>query len=259
MTQRPDDKHMELVAGYVDGTLDEAQRRNFELALDGDPALRAELDFQRRLDGSLTRLFDFDVAGAIGPGTARPAVAASTTAQHSRWRLAAWIAAAAALLLAAGVTFYMMQPPSNPNLLTPDQVYARMELTHFTPQWKCENDQQFIDTVQQRLGEGMLVPADTPGLQVVGWGYSSNYNGYPITPNSMILITKKDNDNILLMVDRAADDRKLKVKNPNLHLFRDTVGGLVLYELTPRTEPVVIPIAKANTPKPGCTSPNGKP
>jgi hypothetical protein len=257
MTQRPGDNQMELIAGYLDGTLDDAQRHQFELAMESDPGLRTEMEFQRQLDGSLNRLFQYDVLGAIGPQT--QAAAVTPSAQSSRWRLRTWIAAAAAILLAAGATFYMLQPAPNPNLLTPDQVYAKMEAAKFTPQWKCKDDQEFIDTVQKRLGDGLLIPADTPGLQVVGWAYGSNYAGYPITADSMILITKKDNDNVLLIVDRAASDRKLKVKNPDLHLFRDTVGSLVLYELSPRSEPVVIPVAKANKPKATCTSPNGKP
>ena len=263
MTRRLSDTQMGMVAAYLDGTLDGAQRTQFELALEHDAALQAELKFQRELDGSLTRLFEPPAAIAEGRGGVANAALEAAPATNplafprSRWRLAAWIAAAAALLLAAGITYYMMNP-RDPNLLTPEQVYARMELANFKPAWTCKDDQQFMDTVQNKLGEKLLVPGNTPGLQVVGWAYAGGYIGYPISPDTMVLITKKDNDNVLLFIDRAASDRKLKLASgSNLHLFRDTSGGLVMYEVTPRTEPVVIPVAKAN--KPTCASPNGRP
>ena len=68
MTRRLSDTQMGMVAAYLDGTLDGAQRTQFELALEHDAALQAELKFQRELDGSLTRLFEPPAAIAEGRG-----------------------------------------------------------------------------------------------------------------------------------------------------------------------------------------------
>jgi hypothetical protein len=257
-TPTPNQPRLELIAAYLDGSLDHAQAEAFEKSLATDPTLQAEVQFQRRLDASLGRIFDFD--GVVAPADEAPApipISAAPAPRASRWRLGALVSIAAALLLALGLTYYFLNP-ADPNLIGPDTVYAKMQAVDFKPEWTCKDNAEFIETVQKRLGEGMLVPDDTPGLQVVGWAYSSAYRKYPISPDTMILITKKDNDNVLLLVDRASSDRKLSVpKDSGLHLFRDTVGGLVMYEVTPRSEPVVIPVAKKN--KGACPATNGKP
>ena len=83
----------------------------------------------------------------------------------------------------------------------------------------------------------------------MGWAYSSAYKGYVTSPTCMILITKKGNDNILLLVDKLSADHRVKQpRTDGLHLYRDTAGGLVLYELTPRDHEVVIPVAKQHKP-----------
>ncbi len=255
---RPDQPNLDLIAAYLDGSLDPAKAQAFEKSLAQDPALQAEVQFQRRLDASLNRIFDFDgVAAPTEAPAPIPMPVAPPRATPSRWRLGAMVSIAAALLLALGLTYYFLNP-ADPNLIGPDQVYAKMQAVNFKPQWKCKDNQEFIDTVQKRLGEGLVVPDDTPGLQVVGWAYSSSYGQYPISASTMILITKKDNDNVLLLVDRASSDRRLTVpKDSGLHIFRDTVGGLVLYEVTPRNEAVVIPVAKQN--KGACPASKGKP
>jgi hypothetical protein len=251
MTQRLTQSQLDTLAAYLDGTLSADQRTAFESAAARDPALKAELDLQRRLDSSLTRLFDHDGEAA----DEAPAVVATIAPAPRRrtW----WLAAAAAFLLTATLAVYFLSAPTDPNLMTPDQLYAKMERINWVPEWKCKDDQEFIETVQKRLGEGLLVPAETKDLEVIGWAYGSNYSGYPISPTSMILITRKDNDHILLLVDKLSADHSLKSPGKGLHLYRDTAGGLVLYELSPRSDQVVIPVAKQNKAKATC--PNGKP
>jgi hypothetical protein len=251
VTQRPSQPQFELVAAYLDGTLDAAQRQAFEASLASDPALAAELSFQRRLDSSLTRLFEDGPLAAAVAAPAEPAVAGKI-GPAPRWRFA-WVAAAAVLLLGATFAVFFLSRPTDPNLMSPEKLYATMQVRQWVPEWKCKDDQEFIQTVQNKLGDSILVPADTPGLEVIGWAYGSAYKGYPITPNSMILITKKDNDHILLVVDRARDDRSMSVsKKSGLHLFRDVEGDLVLYEITPRPEPAVLDVARAHKPKNVC-------
>jgi anti-sigma factor RsiW len=254
MTQRPEQSQLDLIAAYLDGSLDEAQRRGLEASIAADPLLQAEVDFQKKLDDSLARLFDHDIVGSVGsalPRAGAPAAAPSAL-RPSRWRLAAWLAVAASVLLALGVVLYLSRPVE-PELLGPAQVYAKMQERNFAPAWTCKDDQEFICTVQKRLGEGLLVPSDTPGLRVVGWVYAGSYFGDILSADSMVLITKIGDDNVLLVVDRASADRVFKfAKRSDLNLFRDTAGGLVLYEVTPRAQPAVIPVAKANKDKANC-------
>jgi hypothetical protein len=234
-------ERLELLAAYVDGTLPAPEREAFERSIHEDTELRAEFELQQRINQSLGRLFGEE---PFAEATTLPATLPMTRAKPAgSFRIVKWTSLAAALMLAFIGAWYLTRP--DPLLLPPQAVYEQMRRVDFHPVWKCKDDQEFVQTVQKRLGEGLLIH-DTDGIKVVGWAYGGTYSGYPISKDSMILITKVDQDNVLVFIDRASADRTLKVpKGSGLHLFRELVGGLVLYEVTPRNQAVVLPIAKS--------------
>ena len=100
-----------LLAGYVDGELDEAQRAQVESALENDPALREELDEMRRLKELTTGLGE--------PEAADGELDAFWNDVYNRLeRHTAWILLVAGLvLLAAGVLVLFFRDPDTPWLL----------------------------------------------------------------------------------------------------------------------------------------------
>ncbi len=179
----PDQSRVDLISAYLDGSLDHAQTQAFEKSLAQDPSLQAEVQFQRRLDASLGRIFDFEPAATATADAPAPIPMPAPAPRTSHRRLGTLLSIAAALLLALGLTYYFLNS-TDPKLIGPDKVYAKMQAVNFVPQWKCKDNQEFIETVQKHLGEGLLVTDDAAaGLQVVGWAYSSTYDKYAISPD----------------------------------------------------------------------------
>lgn len=80
---------------------------------------------------------------------------------------------------------------------------------------------------------------------MLGWAYGNDYNGRMIGPDTMVLMTRVDgSENVVVLMDRASADRRLKLPpGSNLSLFRREVGPIVLYEITPLKSERVIPLA----------------
>lgn len=226
MSQTPlTPQDLDRIALYVDGGLETADVEAFEREMLQRPQVRAEVEALRGVDAALGRLFD------DGTLAAKPGVPART----GTWR---WFALAAGLLLAAGLAFYALRP--DPLLIRPETVWANVERAGFTPSWKCVDDAEFRAYLTSRLGESFTI-AETPGLQVVGWAYGKDYAKYPLSKDTLILINKVGDDHSVVMIDRIAHEKTLKVDpDSGLHLFTRRVGGLVLYELTPRDQPAVL-------------------
>jgi len=94
-----------LLAGYLDGELDDGQRARVERALAEDAALRAELEAMRRLKATLE--------GARGEERSDAELAAFWAAVYPRLeRRAGWVLLLAGLLalLAAGLVLFVAAP-----------------------------------------------------------------------------------------------------------------------------------------------------
>ena len=232
---------------YLDGLLDDAERRAFEAQLATDEQLRREVDLQRRIDDRLRGRFApaprIDAPAAPAPLPTTPAPA------QRRRHWAAVASVAAILLIAAGAWFTIIRPnlmpPSGQGQVRPmavDNVYNLMRRRAFEPEWKCETDAEFIAAVQDRLGFPALVQADPPELQVLGWAYAESGAYAIITMRTMILICRVEGgEHVLVFIDRLdADHPPERRDSSDLHLHRRELGELVLYELTPFEEPRVI-------------------
>jgi hypothetical protein len=222
------------VAAYVDDTLPEGERARFETDLVTDAALREELELQSSLDASLNRLFEYaEAETAVAPAALRSPFV------KPRARALKWSALAAALLLAGVSAWYFTR--KDPNLIPPQQVWANMERANFVPNWRCEDEPTFRAYLNAKLGESFAID-ESDALKVVGWGYSADYQFYPISDKTLTLINKVGNEHAVVLIDRAENDRTIKVpQNSGLHLFKHRVGNLVLYELSPLPEPHVLP------------------
>lgn len=259
---------------YLDGALTGEDLAAFQRELAANPALRAEIEAQERINDSLGRLFardaavrlpgDATITVADDPPTALPtaqsapalrlagsqaAQAAPTpvpaTARRSlRSNVLVGIAAMLALTFGGLYVTGWLGPAdffgSSRPVVQPWQVYERKVSTGFNPDWVCENDEQFIKVTNDLWGESLLARG-TDLIQIVGWSYYE-----PVfSASTGVLLTKVEGTPVIVVMDRKEKDRKLRIpESKGLQLFREEKGNVVLYEVTPYKEPRVLPVIR---------------
>lgn len=232
----PPDTHDARLSAYLDGALAPAEREAFERDMAADPALRDAVQAQRDIEDSIRRLFP--VREAALPAWPEPKTSARPL---RRW---VWYAAAAAVLLTAAVAINRYVAGANPDfkLIAPDTLYAVLQNKGWQPEVVCTTNAQFAALVEKRLGAA-LIASPAAGVSLIGWGYGESYNGSPLSPKTVMLLTDVDQKHVLVLMDRESNDRTISVRpERGLRLFRRTVDGFVLYEITPLDEPRVIPL-----------------
>lgn len=238
----PADDAMMLIDAYLAGELDAAAGAAVEQRAGADPAFRAELESQRALQQQLRAVFEPPAMGLSDVPGSTPAVVGRLGPR--RW----WIGvAAAAAVVALGVTGYLMTRSEDlSGVRTPDQVYATIVRRGFKPAIVCPNDPaEFARLVKGRLGVALtpMLAADS-GIALTGWGYQSDW-GTPLGPGTMMLLAKKGDAKIVVFIDRVKNDRTMPEPGGGKHLYRKTTGELVLYEISPLNEPIVLPALEA--------------
>lgn len=225
-----------LLEQYLDASLDEAGRARFEQRLAAEPALRAQLALQQRIDDSLARLFH-------RAGTAHDAQPAGLT--HVSGRAAATaprrrslaLAAAVALLLSAG---WLAQLTFDGSAAPVRRLYERQVAAGFQPQFVCADDDAFRQWTAERYGQELVPAATRDAIELVGWVYAPMLSSY-----SAALLARADSTPVVVLMDRLERDRPLEAPGGGLHLFRRAIGTLVLYEVTPLDRPVVLDVLSA--------------
>jgi hypothetical protein len=260
----------ELLDAYLDGMLDADALAAFERAIAADPVLRAEVDAQRSINASLSRLFQTepmalraDLNGDATATIAEPAqpaapplrlVGAEEAAAPSRpktSRLAKPISplygVAAVLVFSVFAGLYVAgvidpQKWFNPSagLIEPHVVYARKVQSNFVPDHVCTTDEEFIKYTKDWVGEPLLIQ-NTDSIKVVGW---SSYE--PVfSAGTTILMAKVDGKEVILVMDRKKNDRKIRIpKSTGLHDFSQEFGDVIIHEITPLDSARILPIVQ---------------
>lgn len=243
MTAQPD-MPIDMLDRYVDGALSLEERERFETLLAADPRLRRELDLQRSIDKSLRRQFDPPMIRQPMPQQKAGRRAANNPpAPLSFPKRLAWYAAAACLAMACyvGVSVFNARFPSGPRVVDPAEVYQRLVKGGFKPEFICTTDEEFSRTMNERFGQPLLVAA-SPNISLIGWAYGANYSGITISDETLILMARVDGEETLVFMDRAKNDRKVAIDPASgLKLHRGQAGSYVLYELSKRESPQIIP------------------
>ena len=236
----PDSENAARLEAYLDGTLSPSDLESFERDLEHDADLREQVAWSRRIDASLVRSFAPSAEPAARGRRARPFI--------PRRPVAVALAAAAAALAVGLAIRLNVRPPLAPRVLGVsilERLYVGYEIEGFTPEWVCETDEEFAAAVWDGLGQPMLVDASDPGLEVLGWGYGQDTSGYGdnlISASTMVLLVRIDGKGALVVVDRAEREfARLSIRDESdLALYRRVLDELVLYELTPLTNPRVL-------------------
>lgn len=241
----------ELLDAYLDGRLDEARRREVEAELERDPALRALVGLQGKIDAGVKRFATPPdpkavLARAKADLAAERAEEAREDAETAKqgevvrgpWGRRVIVALAACLLVALGLTFFRQPTPEGYDVQPVALVYERRVAAGFQPDWVCRDDAEFEQSVSARLGRTVKLAATRPpGVEVRGLAYDG-----VLSPHSMLVLAHVDGRPVLVVVDKAASDRPLSLPAGSpLRLFRRQVQDLVLYEVTPFDDVRAIP------------------
>lgn len=230
---------------YIDGLMDGPERDDFARRIEQDPSLRDELAHQEIVDASLRRLFAPPSAETI---LSRAVEHQSSDAPAEPLKFPAlW---GRRLVIAAAVTIGVFSlwriggelmpvheelPPGFDYLqkMTIEQAYTQVIDRGFKPQWVCKDDREFATTFWKRFDQGLLLGDLSPGAAAAGIAY-----GNVITERTLFVLARVGETKVIVFVDRAENDTGQTVSpGRDLQLFKRQVGNLVLYELTPLTQP----------------------
>jgi hypothetical protein len=246
---------------YLDGLLSPQEREQFEAELARSPELRAQIELQKSIDGSLGRLFNRDepvplpASGEVVPTMriAHPPEARQAPASGRRTVLYSFrIPLAAAALVTLSVLGLWLggvlngpgpTPPIvlRPKLIDPEQAYQTQLAVGFKPVWICKDDAEFRKYAMDTLGQELLAKP-LEGVTLVGW---TNTGANVLSPAGALLIAKVTQGGTtyddIIVLDSTKKDRQLSLpESSGLHLFRRTVGELVLYEITKRSTSLLL-------------------
>jgi hypothetical protein len=249
MTTHPHDGDG-LLERYLDGTLDDSGRARVEALLDESPELRSRMRRLRDADLALRRLMSPPPAERLA-GIARRAVADHARAAPRSRTLTRRLAVAAAIGAAAlgawlswnGVASRLRRQYQPPPWRSMAAIYRDEVAAALRPQWRCETDEQFAQTFATRLGQRLLMKPPPPGVETLGLSYA-----HCLGPGTVYLLARVGGEPVLVFVDRLERDRPQEAPAPPLHLGRRTVGRLVIYELSPHAQPLLLPLFSADPP-----------
>jgi hypothetical protein len=243
MNTTPQNNPQDMLDAYLDGVLDETQRQEFEARIEQDPALRHEVDKQRRIDAAMKRCCpvpDVDVLLNRAIETASRPVR-SHGLLFKIGRIAAMIAAGVLVVLAVQWAVGPGKPKplgeGTYTVLGLETSYRQVVDEGFTPLWRCETDKEFAETYGYRLGQPLVLGALPAGIEALGLSYIP-----AISFDTIALLATVDSQRVIVFADhtRAVDNTQTELANPGLHLFQRRVGDLMLYELTPLDTPTVL-------------------
>ncbi len=232
-----------LFDAYIDGMLEGKLLERFEAHIRKHPELQARVEEHRRIDDSIRN--SFAPSGGV-PGLPDSFTIASATPKKSGSRRMLLAACAGLIVIGAAAMIYIKSVGSSIPaggstapfvLVEPMDLYQRLESESFKPEWACANDEEFFAYTLDKFNKPFLV-RETPGLTLTGWTSSQVFSRY----TGVLMAKGADGADIVMIIDQARFDRQLpELESLGLHLFRREVAGLVLYEITPAAEPVILP------------------
>ncbi len=240
----PDPAIDALIDSYLDGAMSGAERSAFETRAQSDETLARELSLQRAADDSLRRQFKPPAAPIGLPGRAEgPAGridgtsggALESAGRPRRRKVSTPLAAAALILLAVIVGYFTLNgSPFGPSHSSAAEVYKRVVDGGFKPEWVCEGPEQFAQYTKDRFGRPWHIDQEQ-GTTLVGWRYSADL----LSPDESLLLATRDGQKIVVVADSAANARRVRAGD-GLRVHERETGGLVMYEISPLDQPVII-------------------
>lgn len=220
---------------YIDGRMEPAERAAYEERVNREPALRAEVDMHRQLEATLRTSYG---EAAATPQTGAADVAATPTRRSGRW----WMGVAAAIVLL--VIGWQWVLPAMTRVPGPEEKlvaeYAAQVSAGFVPKEVCTTDEAFVAWTVSTYGIGISPAALPASVQLLGWTRRDTLSSY-----TGVLLAKVDGREVVVFMDpsgsTAGEPGSAANTRTGLRVFSQRIGGLTLYEVTPRDRPAVLP------------------
>ncbi len=232
-----------MVDPYLDGMLSTEDAASFEARLREDAVLRGEVEAQGAIDAVLRERFAVPEGVESAAGTA---VAASghtggvgSPARRSVLARIGWVRIAAVFVVAMlGVYLYYLRsyPASVIETESPIAAYQSIVRGGFRPYEVCTDDAEFAKYTQRYLGQALGVKP-FQGLALIGW--DNRHNVMSLETDS--LLATVDGTQVVVFMDHDSNARSMPKTGEGLHVFKRTVGGIVLVEVSPLAEAKVLP------------------
>lgn len=242
MTEFNDPPIDERLEAYLDGVMDKAERAAFELEIERNPKLAAEVALQARLDAAMER--QFPMVAASGAHLAAMEKHFDNVSPQiyklSRWRgIIPYGVAAAVFLIAFGLWGPRWWPMNREPAFTAlplAQVYHQTVKDGFEPYYECHDDKRFADTFADRQGIPLHLTEMPEGSMMKGLSYLGG-----LSRETTAMLCDVEGDPVMVFVDRAENDRPAAAEenDPELNIFRTERDGLVFYEVTPLDKPTM--------------------
>ena len=247
MTEDDGNSGMRLDA-YLDGVMAPDECAEFQREIDSDDDLRAQVELQKEIDQAFGRLFQ-------PPSAERVPVVITDLRQSEPYTLPTttkrdWGAVprrlAVAAALVAGVfggwlTWNALQPSSVSNSYGPwrsiEVVYADSVANGMKPEWTCDSEPEFADSIRNHFGYAAVIPFELPdGMAALGLAYCNS-----ISRRTVCFLAEVNDEPVIVFIDRVETDSGQTIEESSgLNLFSRRIGRLVLYELSPLEKPALL-------------------
>ncbi len=239
------DQPNERLESYLDGLLTPDERAVFEKELAADPQLRRECELQGKIDASLGKMFAAPDPPADILALADREITSDEPSElpnrnqdetKKRRRTVLMVLAASLVWVVVGLKVYRQSTDDGYRELALADIYQKCVDRGFRPKWVCEDDRQFAETFQRRQGIPLLLKPEAQEA-MVGLSYLKG-----IAELTTTMLARVEGQPILVFVDNLQNDPQPQKPSwwSGLKLFRQELGGLVLYEITPLAEPRVL-------------------
>lgn len=114
-------------------------------------------------------------------------------------------------------------------------VHRTLVASGYKPAFETSDPRAIAASVWRRTGQG-LAPSNLPkGARVLGMTETAC-----LSPSSLVLMMEVNGQPLSVIIDKLANDRTLCVSAPDVITpFRQEVGSLVIYEVTPHGAPLI--------------------
>ncbi|MCA9102165.1 MAG: zf-HC2 domain-containing protein [Planctomycetales bacterium] len=248
--ERRDSDEMDIDArleAYLDGQLDDAERRAFEERLRDDADLAALVEAEAAIKASLLRLHpNAEPSEAQMQDIVASLQGRETTCRRRDTRAARrWPLRVAALAVAAALggvvisTVFVGGPEPAPffQIQPLAKLYKEAVAQGFEPYYECHDDERFAATFLRRQRQPLRLLPMPQGTRMLGLSYPGG-----LSRDTTAVLCRVDDAEVVVFIDRLDrdDPRVAENDDPRLNVFRQERFGLVFYEVTPLDEPRMI-------------------
>ncbi len=232
---------------YLDGVMTSDQCAEFEREIESDDDLRMQIKIQKEIDQAFRRLFQPPSAKEVPvvitdlresePYTLPPTTKRDWGAVPRRLAVAAALVAG---LFGSWLIWNAVGPKGSGGYgewRSFETVYADAVANDMKPEWTCDTEPEFADSIRNHFGQAAVIPFELPdGMVALGLAY-----GNSISRRTVYLLAEVNDQPVIVFIDRVEADQGPTVdESSGLNLFKRRLGRLVLYELSPLEKPALL-------------------